>query len=448
VIKVAKFGGSSLADASCIKRVIDIVQSDPARRFIVVSAPGERWPSDSRVTNLLYDVQKGGDAGASAFEMLADRFSEIVRELGLPRSLISEHLANLSQSATRRSPDYVASRGEFMTAKIIAAALGYKFLDSELIIRFNDRGQYDEAATAKRMRAWMHGIDRAVIPGFYGTLPDWSIKTFPRGGSDITGAIVARAVKADLYENWTDVSGVLMADPEIVPNPQMIPELTFSEIRELAYMGARIFHHEAVLPVQKAGIPTNVRNTNDLGHPGTMILAAAASKRTPGSIVGIAGRKGFAVMTVTKAGMNAEIGFVRRLCSVFEDEQVSIEHIPGGIDTVSVITTWRELGEKLECIRARIKHDCEPDSINVRPDLAMICTVGEAMAETPGVAAKLLQAVADAKINVRMINQGSSEISIIIGVDNDDADNAVRAIYRAFIDTAESTEGSQSIPTK
>lgn len=433
MLKVAKFGGSSLADAERIKQVAGVISSDPSRKFIVVSAPGERRPGDSGVTNLLYDIQKGGDTGASALTLVTDRFSEIVHDLGLDPSIISGDLNELSWRATHSTPDYVASRGEFMTAKILAAMLGWKFRDAELIIRFDVNGRYDEAATDARMMTWMPGCDRAVIPGFYGTRPDWSIKTFPRGGSDITGAIVARAAKADLYENWTDVSGVLMADPKVVSNPQTIRELTFSELRELAYMGARVFHEEAMFPVMKAGIPVNIRNTNDPYNPGTMILTdAAASKRASGSIVGIAARKDFTIITVGKAMMNTEIGFVRRLCSVFEDEQVSIEHIPGGIDTVSIIVAGKELEEKLERIRARVERDCLPDSINVRHDLAMICTVGEAMAETPGVAAKLLQAVANAGINVRMINQGSSEISIIIGVDNKDADNAVRAIYGAF----------------
>lgn len=441
MIKVAKFGGSSLADASRIKRTIDIIRSDSTRRFIVVSAPGARHEGDPKITDLLFTLQKDGDDGTSrqqAFNAIRERFEGIVRELGLsglsPLN-ISTTLSELSQHSQTSSPDYIASRGEYMMAMILAEALNFSFVDSTRLIRFDENGKCDEAGTDARCKVWLPTYTSAVIPGFYGARPDWSVKTFPRGGSDITGAIIARGCQADVYENWTDVPGLLTADPEIVPHVRTVETLTYAELRELSYMGARVFNDEAVFPIRKAGIPINIRNTNNPDHPGTLVIADATMlKRPPGSIVGIAVRKHFTVITLAKAMMNTELGFIRRVCSVFEEEGVNLEHIPGGIDTVSVITASCELDGKLERIQDGINRDCKPDSMHVRPGLAMISTVGQAMAETPGVAAKLLSAVADVGVNVRMLNQGSSEISIIIGVDNADADEAVRAIHRAFVE--------------
>jgi len=431
-MKVSKFGGTSLADANQIRKVLAIVQSDPERQFVVVSAPGKRNPQDRKITDLLYEWQRHQALRLSSDEIrqiVEARYAEIIRDLGIKFDLETELEEIGRRILEGASSDYAASRGEYLSGKIIAAALGYKFVDPATCISFDKQGRYEKSDN--RLRPVLQGR-KVVIPGFYGSMPDGSIKTFSRGGSDITGAIVAEAMGAKVYENWTDVSGLLMADPRVVDGPRKIEIVTYRELRELSYMGANVFHEEAIFPVQEAGIATNIRNTNDPSDVGTYIVAERNVEKSGNLITGVAGRKNFTVITVEKK-MNQEVGFVRRILTVLETNSISFEHMPSGIDTLSIIIDDRQIDGKLEKILSEIRESCSPDTIEVYPHMAMIAIVGQAMAHTPGVAAKVFAALAKEGINIRMINQGSSEISIIIGIENDDYENAVRAIYGAFV---------------
>ncbi len=432
-MKVSKFGGTSLADASQIKKVLAIVQSDPERRYVVVSAPGKRSPQDRKITDLLYEWQRHQELRLSSDEIrqiIEARYTEIIRDLGIEFNLETELDEIGRRILEGASSDYAASRGEYLNGKIVAAALGYKFIDPATCIFFDSKGRY--AKSDDQLRSVLQE-QRAVIPGFYGSMPDGSIKTFSRGGSDITGAIVASAVNARIYENWTDVSGLLMADPRVVESPRKIDMVTYRELRELSYMGANVFHEEAMFPVQEAGIATNIRNTNDPDNIGTFIVAEGGEQKNGNIITGIAGRKNFTVITVEKKMMNQQVGFVRRILTVLEANSISFEHMPSGIDTLSIIIDDRQLDGKLEKVLGEIRENCSLDTIETYPNMAMIAIVGQAMVHTPGVAARVFAALAKDGINIRMINQGSSEISIIIGIENDDYDNAVRAIYGAFL---------------
>lgn len=435
--KVCKFGGSSLADASQIAKVCRIVEADPARRFVVPSAPGKRTPDDRKITDLLYlchDAAAQQVAFDEAWELVASRYRQIVADLKLGLDLGPTLETVRSAIAGGASADYAASRGEYLNGMIIAEALGYVFVDAAEIIFFNEHGRLDEARTYEATQRILGQAERAVVPGFYGSTPDGEVKTFSRGGSDITGAIVARAVAASVYENWTDVSGLLMADPRVVENPNVIETITYRELRELSYSGATVLHDEAVFPVRAAGIPVNIRNTNAPDDPGTTIVRGDdTSKVISGAITGIAGRKDFTVIHVEKAMMNAELGFGRRLLNVLEANDVSFEHMPSGIDTMSVIVADSAVEGRLRTLIEQIEADCHPDSIEVDPDLAVIATVGRGMMHTPGMAAKLFGALAGARVNIRMIDQGSSELNIIVGVDVADFEKAVRAIYAAFV---------------
>lgn len=432
-MKASKFGGTSLADANQIKKALAIIQSDAECKYIVVSAPGKRNPRDRKITDLLYEWHRQHELRLSSEEILqiiGDRYGEIVRDLKINFDIASE-LAEIGRKIKDgASADYAASRGEYLMGKIMAAALSCSFVDPASCIHFDDYGRYRQNDEQLR---FVLGERRAVIPGFYGSMPDGSIKTFSRGGSDITGAIVARAVGANLYENWTDVSGLLMADPRVVENPRQINIVTYRELRELSYMGANVFHEEAMFPVQEAGIATNIRNTNDPGNQGTCVVAESNRRENANVIVGIAGRKNFTVITVEKVMMNQQVGFVRRILTVLEVNEISFEHMPSGIDTLSIIIDDRQLNGKLEKVVREIKEECSPDTIESCPNMAMIAIVGRAMIHTPGVAAKIFDAIANKNINIRMINQGSSEISIVVGVENGDYENAVRAIYGAFV---------------
>ncbi len=433
-MKVCKFGGSSLADAERIKRVIDIVNSDPERRYVVVSAPGKRYPSDRKMTDLLYEWHRLNSLQLSSEEIrgiIAKIFGDIVEDLSVDIN-ISKELDQIAHDITfGATQDYAASRGEYLNGKIIAKALCFEFIDPMYCIRFDEQGRYDALKGYVDIRQALRG-KRAVIPGFYGSTPKGNVKTFSRGGSDVTGAIIARTMGADLYENWTDVSGLLMADPRIVTNPHAIRAVTYRELRELAYMGANVFHEEAMFPVQEAGIVTNIRNTWDPENPGTLIISEDAQRPEPNEIIGIAGKRNFTVITVEKRLMNQEVGFARKALQVLESNGVSFEHMPSGIDTLSIIASDSQLEGKLDAVISGIKQECVPDTIEAYPGMAMIATVGRPMIHTQGVAAKLFAAVAKSGINIRMINQGSSELSIIIGVENDDYEDAIRAIYKAF----------------
>ncbi len=444
--KVAKFGGTSLADASQILKVKQIVEADPERRYVVPSAPGKRSRTDQKITDLLYLAHEQARQGIKiddVFKLIADRFLQIVEDLNLKLDL-TPHLTEIKRRIQNgASADYAASRGEYLNGIIIAALLGYDFVDAKEIIHFDSTGRYDNELTIESASQRLRKHKKAVVPGFYGSMPDGTIKTFSRGGSDISGAIVARAVVADVYENWTDVSGLLMADPRIVENPATIEELSYRELRELAYMGATVLHDEAIFPVRQAGIPVNIRNTNDPENAGTMIVSEASPISRMGAITGIAGRKDFTVIAIEKALMNAERGYGRRLLEVLEVHGVSFEHMPSGIDTISVVIADSQLKGKLKKVIEDIRIVCKPDAVEVFPNMAVIATVGRGMAHTPGMAARLFSALAEARINIRMIDQGSSELNIIVGVEADDFDNAVRAIYKAFV-TAPTPEAARA----
>ncbi|MBI1336223.1 MAG: aspartate kinase [Phycisphaera sp.] len=441
-VKVCKFGGTSVADANQFRKVQSIVKGDPERRYVVPSAPGKRHKDDRKITDLLYlchEAAKQNFTFDEVFSIIADRYEQIVRDLGLSLRLgptlddVRRQIAR--NGATGGTADYAASRGEYLSGIITAELLGYEFIDAAEVIFFDAQGRYDDARTYMVLGERLKKSPRAVVPGFYGQSAIGAVKTFSRGGSDISGAIVARCAGADVYENWTDVSGLLMADPRIVENPRAIDTVTYRELRELAYMGATVLHDEAIFPVRKVGIPVNIRNTNDPDHPGTTILSQpTATTPIAHKITGIAGRKGFTVVNVEKAMMNAELGFGRRLLSVFEDNGVSYEHTPSGIDTMSVVVADSQINGKLERILEQLKVECNADAVDVDSDLALIATVGRGMAHTPGMAARLFNALAEASVNIRMIDQGSSELNIIVGVSGADFEKAVRAIYRAFVD--------------
>lgn len=433
-IKVAKFGGSSVADAAQFRKVHAIVQDDPQRRVVVVSAPGKRTAEDAKITDLLYkchECRSDNAAFERTLQTIAERYRAIVRDLNLPID-IEEELAIVRDGILRSTtPDYAASRGEYLNARIAAKLIGSEFVDAADVIRFDAAGKLQTEETVAAVASQLDNENPVVVPGFYGAKPDGSIRTFSRGGSDITGALLARAIHADIYENWTDVSGVLMADPRIVSNPRTIPTLSYRELRELAYMGANVLHEEAVFPVIDLNIPVNVRNTNLPLDPGTMIVKDEQGPSQ--TITGIAGRKGYTVIALEKHLMNREIGIGRRLLTALERQQVSFEHMPTGIDTVSLVVESSYLKGKLEPVLDEIRRECRPDKIEVFENMALIATVGRGMLHTPGVAGRLFGSLATEKVNVRMIDQGSSGINIIVGVEVSDFEKAIRAIYKAFV---------------
>jgi len=433
-IKVAKFGGSSLADAAQFKKVKDILLADPARRFVVPSAPGKRFKEDIKITDMLYScyrrVEKGEDIKC-AFAPIEERYRQIAFDLGLEidiDALLDQTCADIRRIAT---PDFAASRGEYLNGVLLSAYLGWDFIDPRHFIKFDRQGVFAEEWTNEVLSAELKKHEYAVIPGFYGALPNGEVRTFSRGGSDITGAVVARAADACVYENWTDVSGFLMADPRIVENPHEIRALSYKELRELSYMGATVLHEDSIFPVHKAGIPTNIRNTNAPEHPGTMILEKIECERDR-IITGIAGHKNFTLISIEKAMLNNEIGFCRKVLNVFEDFDISIEHMPTGIDTVSVLVSDSELKDRQGEILRRIEEVCHPDNVEINGGIALIATVGEGMVRAPGTAARVFAGLHKAGVNVRMIDQGSSEMNIIVGVDTKDFDAAVKGIYAAF----------------
>lgn len=435
-IIVAKFGGTSLADSNQMRKVKNIIEDDKRRQYIVPSAPGKRSGDDRKITDLLYLCHahvRQNIPFDDVFKIIRERYTQIVSKLGLSIE-IEKYLDEVEeQISAGASADYTASRGEYLNGLILAEYLGYEFIDPFEIIFFNQLGRLDEEKTRRAIKEKVLKAERAVIPGFYGQDYRGNVKTFPRGGSDITGAVIAWGVGAELYENWTDVSGLLMADPGIVENPKPIGTITYRELRELAYMGAKVLHDEAIFPVKKAGIPVRIKNTNKPDDPGTIIVKDAEPITHKGEITGIAGKKNFTVIAIEKAFMNSEIGFGRRLLSVLETNGVSFEHMPSGIDTISLVIADNYLEGKLEKVLREIKMECEPDSVEVYPNMALIATVGRGMAYTPGIAGRLFGALGKNKINVRMIDQGSSEINIIIGVEVEDFERAIRTIYKEFV---------------
>ncbi|MGB0767915.1 MAG: aspartate kinase [Phycisphaeraceae bacterium] len=439
--KVAKFGGTSLASAPQIRKMQAIVQSDDQRRIVIPSAPGKRDGKDTKITDLLYlchDLASKGLKFDDAWDPVCERFKRIAGELELSLDLdpiLAEAEATIADHGDRGLPaDYAASRGEAINGRLIAELLKCDFVDPTEVIFFADNGRLDEAKTYATLAKRLDGVGRAVVPGFFGLGPDGNVKTFSRGGSDVTGAIVARGVNASVYENWTDVHGLLITDPRIVPGAYTIETVTYRELRELSYSGASVLHDEAVFPVRQANIPVNIRNTNDPEHPGTLIVSNDhPSAKASYQITGIAGRKDFTIIQIEKAMMNSEIGFGERVLGVLASYGVSFEHIPSGIDTLSVVIEDTALVGKLDDIVAALTTAVKPDRIDVDSDLALIATVGRGMAKQTGTSAKLFGALGQADVNIRMIDQGSSEMNIIVGTDVADFEKAVRAIYDAFV---------------
>lgn len=432
---VTKFGGSSLADANQFKKVKDIIVSNDARRYVVPSAPGKRNSKDSKITDLLYLCHAHVSTGISfdeVFNHIRDRYIGIVNDLNLDFD-ISRHLDIVKQDLENgASSDYAASRGEYLNGLILANYLGFEFIDAKDVMIFNADGSLDSDATDSALKAKLSQTPKAVIPGFYGADKEGNIVTFSRGGSDVTGALVAASIDADLYENWTDVSGFLMADPRIVPNPKPISKITYSELRELSYMGASVLHEDAIFPVREIGIPINIKNTNKPEDEGTFIVKDTDVSSKPNAITGIAGKKDFTVISIAKASMNSELGFCRKLLSILEQHNISFENMPSGIDTVCLVISDSQLKNKKEIVIEEIKRACNPDSIEVHPNLAMIATVGRGMAKQRGTAAKIFTALSNAEINIRMIDQGSSEMNILVGIENDNFEKGIAAIYNAF----------------
>ena len=433
---VAKFGGSSLSDAGQFRKVKKILEMDERRCYVVPSAPGRRFPEDEKVTDLLYRtyrLQSGGEDFHSAFSLIRERFEGIRRELELKID-ITAYLNEIEKEiAAGAREDFCASRGEYLNGLLLADFLGYAFLDPKDLIFFAADGTFDSERTNEVLSQVLKHTERAVIPGFYGRGADGGIRTFSRGGSDVSGAIVARAAYADMYENWTDVSGFLMADPHVVKGAKTIRNITYRELRELSYMGATVLHEDSVFPVHRAGIPTNIRNTNDPAERGTMIAHGAVEEKNPYVITGIAGKLGFSVISVEKAMMNSEHGFGRRVLQAVEECGLSFEHLPTGIDTMCVVLATKDLAPVRKQLVNRIVELTEPDTLTIHDDMGIIATVGRGMVHNPVTAARLFIALSREHVNVRMIDQGSSELSILVGVDNVDFQAAIRAIYHEFV---------------
>ncbi len=449
--KVVKFGGSSLASAEQFKKVEHIIKAQKERRFVVPSAPGKRFANDTKVTDMLYECYALAENGKDFKAQLAkikSRYDEIIKGLGLEFSLEEEFRIIEDNFRKKAGSDYAASRGEYLNGLIMADYLGYEFIDAAEVIFFKESGEFDLDRTNEVLSKRLAGCEYAVIPGFYGSVlkkgeeawkknepvPEERIKTFSRGGSDITGSIVAKAAKADVYENWTDVSGFLIADPHIISNPQRIDTITYRELRELSYMGATVLHEDAIFPVRQEGIPINIRNTNEPENNGTWIVESTCQKSRY-VITGIAGKKGFCSINIEKDMMNSEVGFGRRVLQAFEESGISFEHTPSGIDTFTVFVHQDEFMHKEQKVVASIHRLADPDSIEIESDLALIAVVGRGMKSTRGTAGRIFSALAHKDINVKMIDQGSSELNIIIGVENKDFEEAIQAIYDIFVVT-------------
>lgn len=437
MVKVVKFGGSSLASAAQFAKVGDIIRADETRRYVVPSAPGKRNAKDTKVTDMLYSCYALAEAEEDfkgALKKIKERYNSIINGLNLTLSLEDEFRIIAEKFEDKAGEDYAASRGEYLNGIIMANYLGYEFIDAAEVIFFDENGNFDDYKTDKVMAERLSHVEKAVIPGFYGSDIDGNVKTFSRGGSDITGSIVSKAVHASVYENWTDVSGCLVADPRIVEDAQPIRVITYRELRELSYMGASVLHEDAIFPVRKAGIPINIKNTNAPEEPGTMIVESTCQKADY-TITGIAGKKGFVAVNIDKDMMNSEVGFCRKALEAFEENGISIEHMPSGIDTMTVFVHQEEFEGKEQQVISSIRRLVNPDIIDLEADLALIAVVGRGMKSTRGTAGRIFSALAHANINVKMIDQGSSELNIIIGVSNNDFENAIKAIYDIFVMT-------------
>lgn len=435
--KVVKFGGSSLASAEQFMKVGNIIHADEDRKFVVPSAPGKRFDKDTKVTDMLYacyGLAEKDHNFMAEFAQIEERYKEIIDGLKLDLDLTLEFNTIIDNFKRKIGADYAASRGEYLNGIIMATYLGFEFIDPAEAIRFDESGVFDAERTQKLLSKRLENVERAVIPGFYGAMENGTVKTFSRGGSDITGSIVAKAIQADVYENWTDVSGFLIADPRIIENPKGIDIITYGEMRELSYMGVQVLHEDAIFPVRKMGIPINIKNTNKPEDEGTWIVGNTCQKAKY-TITGIAGKKGFASINIEKDMMNSEIGFGRKVLQVFEEYDISFEHMPSGIDTLSVMVHQSEFVDKEQNILSGINKAVNPDHIDIQSDLALVAVVGRSMKSQRGTAGRIFAALAHANVNVRMIDQGSSEQNIIIGVANEDFETAIKAIYAIFVDT-------------
>ena len=433
--KVVKFGGSSLASAEQFKKVGKIIRADKDRRYVVPSAPGKRDKKDTKVTDMLYacyDLAENDKDFAKELAAIKARYQEIIDGLELKLSLEDEFKTIEKQFKAKAGKDYAASRGEYLNGIVMANYLGYEFIDSATVIFFDEEGNFDADKTNEVLSQRLTGLKNAVVPGFYGAMPDGKVKTFSRGGSDVTGSIVAKAAKVDVYENWTDVSGFLIADPRIIDKPVGIDTITYRELRELSYMGAGVLHEDAIFPVRQQGIPINIRNTNAPEDNGTWIVGSTCQK-SKYVITGIAGKKGFCAINIEKDMMNSEIGFGRKVLQAFEENGISFEHVPSGIDTLTVFVHQDEFMHKEQKVVAGINRLAKPDTIDIEADLALIAVVGRGMKSTRGTAGRIFSALAHSNVNVRMIDQGSSELNIIIGVANEDFETAIKAIYDIFV---------------
>lgn len=436
MLKVAKFGGSSMADAGQFRKVKSIIEADSARRVIVVSAAGKRFSGDNKLTDLLYLCHAHKKYGVNCdpvFDMIADRYRGICAELNLSLDIESELKALREEIEAGISKDKLVSRGEYFSAKLMADFLGYDFLDAELWLRFSFDGSINTAESYENFQRLADGR-KVVVPGFYGTMPDGSIKVLSRGGSDVTGALCAAALGADVYENWTDVSGILMADPRIVDNPDTIERITYNELRELSYLGAQVLHEGAVFPVRDKNIPLNIRNTNCPEHPGTLIMESFDDElRDERFITGIAGRRNFSIVNVSKTGMSSEVGSLRRILEVFEKHGVCVEYTPSGIDSVSLVVAADKVKSSIYSIVGEIQKELAPDSVQITENISVIAAVGRKMAFKPGSSGRIFAALGANGINIRMISQGPEELNIIVGVNDDDFEKTVRVLYHSFV---------------
>ncbi len=433
--KVVKFGGSSLASAKQFKKVGEIIRADEERKYVIPSAPGKRHMHDTKVTDMLYECYSLAEQDTNfdvELKQIRLRFEEIITGLDLALSLDQEFAEIARRFKDKAGKEYAASRGEYLNSLIMAQYLGFPFVDAAEVVLFDENGRFMADATDKLLGERLAALDAAVIPGFYGAQADGTVKTFSRGGSDITGSIVAKAVHADVYENWTDVSGFLIADPRIIDRPEGIETITYRELRELSYMGATVLHEEAIFPVRKEGIPINIRNTNSPDDKGTWIVESTCQKSRY-TITGIAGKRGFCSINIEKDMMNSEVGFGRRVLQVFEENGISFEHMPSGIDTLTVFVHQDEFIDKEQKVVAGLHRLTRPDSIDIESDLALIAVVGRGMRATRGTAGRIFSALAHANVNVKMIDQGSSELNIIIGVSDSDFEAAIKAIYDIFV---------------
>ena len=437
-MKVVKFGGSSMADAGQYRKVRDILMADPERKVVVVSAAGKRFSGDHKLTDLLYlcyaHIQYGVDC-STIFDAIANRYIDIRDELGLALPIeVDLELLKHRIDAKDISQEELVSRGEYLSAKLMADYLGFQFIDAADWVKFNMDGTVNEDASYEALRSQVILGYGAVIPGFYGAMPDGTIHTFSRGGSDITGALAAAALDADVYENWTDVSGILMADPRIVDDPQAIPEVTYDELRELSYSGAQVLHEDSIFPVREKTIPVNIRNTNDPAAPGTMIQETFTGDHDPDRfITGITGKKDFSIISLSKRGMSNQVGVLRKVLTVLERHGISVDYVPNGIDNVSVVLPTSSIEKELYTIMAEIKKEAQPDTLDVHHQIAVVAAVGRKMAFRPGISGKIFAALGESGINIRMINQGPDELNIIFGVDNRDFKEAIRVLYNSFV---------------